>query len=109
MVFVVFLSGFLVLPSQTAQAQASLKIQPGGGLPGGVVTIQGAGYTPGGYKGTIHWDNISTQTFDIPKGGSFSVPFTIPTEGPTTSPCKQTTWRYINWLVARGDLTTARH
>jgi hypothetical protein len=40
----------------------------------------GSGYVPGDYKGTIRWDGDDVSTFEIPSGGAFSVPYTIPAD-----------------------------
>jgi serine protease len=50
---------------------------------GEIVRLIGAGYTPGGYAGTIRWNGTGAGTLAIPAGGAFAVPFTIPA-GATT-------------------------
>lgn len=55
-----------------------LTVTPTSGEGGAVVQLDGAGYTPGGYTGTIRWDGVDVDTFMIPSGGAFSTPFTIP-------------------------------
>ena len=64
--------------SPTAVTAAALSVTPTSGGAGAVVQLDGAGYTPGGYAGTIRWDGADVDTFMIPNGGAFSIPFTIP-------------------------------
>jgi hypothetical protein len=55
-----------------------LQVAPGAGVIGTSVRLIGSGYTPGGYPGTLFWNGASVGTFDIPAGGAFSIPYTIP-------------------------------
>lgn len=77
---IILSSTLLTLPPRVAQAQTSLHASLSAGLPGSTLTLTGSGYTPGGYAGTILWDGTEVQTFDIPEGGTFSVPFRIPAD-----------------------------
>ena len=66
-------------------AGAALKTIPGSGQAGAAVRLVGSGYVPGGYAGTIRWDGTDVETFDIPTGGAFSIPYTIPAEAAVIS------------------------
>ena len=55
-----------------------LQVAPGAGPIGTSVRLIGSGYVPGDYVGTLRWDGASVGTFDIPAGGAFSIPYTIP-------------------------------
>lgn len=56
----------------------SLNVYPNEGTAGDTVQLVGSGYTPGSYTGTIRWNGSDDDTFVIPDGGAFSVPYTIP-------------------------------
>lgn len=58
--------------------QPTLRMTPHNGPAGQTVRLVGTGYVPGGYKGTIRWDGADDASFDIPDGGAFSIPYTIP-------------------------------
>jgi hypothetical protein len=69
--------------SLAAQAPAypdalSLYVYPNEGAAGDSVQLIGASYIPGGYTGTIRWNGSDDDTFTIPDGGAFSIPYTIP-------------------------------
>lgn len=58
----------------------TLTAVPSSGRAGDSVQLIGSGYVPGGYNGTIRWNGTDVETFDVPSGGAFSQPFTIPTD-----------------------------
>jgi hypothetical protein len=62
----------------TSEAQPPLVVSPGSGSSGSTVTLTGHSFMPGGYTGSILWDNQSVETFTIPYGGAFSMAFQIP-------------------------------
>jgi len=46
--------------------------------PNDLLTIQGAGFAPGGYTATIRWNDEDHATFTIPRGGAFSQTIRVP-------------------------------
>ncbi|MBE2223087.1 MAG: S8 family serine peptidase, partial [Anaerolineae bacterium] len=58
----------------------SLQVVPSEGAAGSTVQLIGAGYTPGNYPGTIRWNGTDDDTFTIPSGGAFTIPYTIPSD-----------------------------
>lgn len=56
----------------------SLQVVPSEGAANSTVQLIGSGYTPGNYLGTIRWNGTDDDTFPIPSGGAFSIPYTIP-------------------------------
>ncbi len=67
-------------PTAAQPPTITLIVSPSSGPPGSAVTLTGAGYTPGGYQGTIRWDGVDRRNFMIPIGGAFSIGFTIPAD-----------------------------
>jgi len=61
-------------------AGPSLSVSPAGGLRSTDIELNGSGYVPGGYEGTILWDGSPVGTLPVPEGGTFTVPFTIPAD-----------------------------
>ena len=70
----------LIVRAPQYVAEPSLIVVPSNGTAGETVQLIGSGYTPGGYPGTIRWNGSDDTTLDIPNGGAFSEPYTIPTE-----------------------------
>ena len=60
--------------------EQTLTAVPDTTQPGASISLQGTGYTPGGYQGTIRWQGVDRETFTIPNGGAFSQPFIIPAD-----------------------------
>ncbi len=60
----------------------SLQVVPNEGSAGSTVQFIGYGYVPGNYPGNILWEGALDTGFDIPRGGAFSVPYTIPNTAP---------------------------
>jgi len=58
----------------------SLQVVPTEGVAGSSVQLIGTGYTPGNYPGTIRWNGTDDDTFTIPNGGAFSIPYTLPSD-----------------------------
>ena len=56
----------------------SLQVVPNEGAAGSSVQLIGSGYTPGNYPGNIRWNGSDDDSFTIPNGGAFSMPYTIP-------------------------------
>ena len=61
----------------------TLQVFPSDGLAGETVQLIGSGYVPGGYAGTIRWNQSDVETMTIPSGGAFAQPFTIPATAAT--------------------------
>ncbi|NOK57633.1 MAG: hypothetical protein GFH27_549303n102 [Chloroflexi bacterium AL-W] len=77
--FVLLASLFLAnAPLEATDTTVQLSIDQSSGPAGVEVTLSGSGYAPGNQAGTIRWDDQDAETFLIPEGGSFSVPFIIP-------------------------------
>jgi hypothetical protein len=70
----------LALPARAPQfsGDPALFVVPSNGRANDVVQLIGSGYTPGGYPGKIRWNGADVGTLEIPAGGAFAVPFTIP-------------------------------
>lgn len=70
----------MVVQPPLAQAQSGtvISVAPSRGFAADKVTVNGSGFTPGGYSAIIFWDGESQGRFDIPQGGSFSQSFVIP-------------------------------
>ncbi len=75
------LVGLLIAP-QPVWAAPTISLNPASGQPGNTIIINGNGFEPGRYNGTVRWDGADQFTFAIPSGGVFSVQFTIPNATP---------------------------
>ena len=62
----------------SSEGAPSLRLAPEIGLVGQTITIEGSGYTPGGYPGTVLWDGTEIDVFEIPDGGAFSHEVLVP-------------------------------
>jgi serine protease len=63
-------------------SEIGLDVLPSHGQAGVEVKLVGTGFDPGGYTGSVLWDGGAEDTFDIPEGGAFSIPFEIPDLNP---------------------------
>ena len=59
-------------------SSVSLQVVPNAGAAGSNVLLEGTGYTPGNYLGTVRWNGVDDGSYTIPDGGAFSIPYTIP-------------------------------
>ena len=65
------------LPGPTPNVP-TITTNPWTGYPGSQAMINGRGYLPGGYLGSILWGGGLVREFNIPAGGSFAETITIP-------------------------------
>ena len=68
----------LIAHAPNYRKELSLQVVPNEGAAGSSVHLIGTGYVPGGYAGNIRWDGSDDDSFTIPNGGAFSMPYTIP-------------------------------
>jgi len=64
--------------SRAQVAGPTLSVSPNAGVAGNVIKVAGSGFAPGGYVGTILWDDVAVEIMPIPTGGSFVRDFVLP-------------------------------
>ncbi|MCA9981216.1 MAG: hypothetical protein KDD89_10285, partial [Anaerolineales bacterium] len=69
---------WFVAYATAAPNEQTLTAVPNTAQPGETISLQGSGYTPGGYQGTIRWNGVDVATFEIPAGGAFTQDFAVP-------------------------------
>lgn len=65
-------------PTTAVPLAPTLEVSQTAVFPGAVLTLTGAGYTPGDYAGTVRWDGVDVESFLIEAGGSFERIFFVP-------------------------------